>query len=69
MSERERERGREDLLLRKREDPEHINLPSAMIAILSPSRSASSLTETPSHETLSTQHTHSLSTEERAHMK
>ena len=33
------------LLLRKREDPEQRSFPSAMIAILSPSKSASSLTE------------------------
>ena len=31
------------LLLRKRDDPEHLSVPSARIAILSPSRSASSL--------------------------
>ena len=33
------------LLLRKRDDPEQRRVPSAMIAILSPSRSASSLTK------------------------
>ena len=32
-----------DLLLRKREDPEHLSFPSAMMAILSPRRSASSM--------------------------
>ena len=32
-----------DLLLRKREEPEQRSFPSAMMAILSPSKSASSL--------------------------
>ena len=55
-----------NLLLRKREEPEHINLPSAMMAILSPSRSASSLRQS---ATLS-KHTHTHTpVKEAAHMK
>ena len=48
-----------NLLLRKREDPEHINLPSAMMAILSPSRSASSLRQS----AILSKHTHTHTSE------